>query len=428
MTMRELITIERSRLLQWALALLIGGAPVWMVLVVWDFASQREAWQIFVRSNSFAIPLIEFIVTLIAMSTGFSPLLAIGKLPRLTKIALLFWLLIVVSTSFQQDNDYLGAAIGSMKLFFAALFFLALVELRRTGNEKLFNVIWVNVGVGIVIYFLLWMLFIGITSPTGEEWVIQVPGVNNVRHIGHFAFAGFCAAIVCLMLFQNHADILWRWVFPIFLATLCLGMALWTGSRGPTLAMLLSMSVVVALGSGFRRQLCSFFVTAALLSTSIVALLPVPHPIYGLFGATGIVDLEAGASHDASSGRTKIWIETIDKIQEKPLFGWGLEQFSASGPNDTIGMRHPHNFPLQLLFSGGIVCSLLAALIAFSSLRNWQWPYRNGIGLAGTGCVAGLVFYSMYDGTLFFSYPIMLFLLAIATSINPSEQQYALDK
>ena len=40
------------------------------------------------------------------------------------------------------------------------------------------------------------MFHISVTEPAGDEWVIQVPGVVNVRHIGHFAFAGFCAGLL----------------------------------------------------------------------------------------------------------------------------------------------------------------------------------------------------------------------------------------
>lgn len=72
--------------------------------------------------------------------------------------------------------------------------------------------------------------------------------------------------------------------------------------------------------------------------------------------------------------------------------------------------------------------ALLAALVAFPTLRSWQWPFIHGIGLAGAGCAAGVIVYSMYDGALFFSYPIMIFLLAIASAVNPQEKQPGPDR
>ncbi len=424
------VTIETEwpRLMRLTAAALIGCAPVWMVLLVWDFTDQRSAWQIFVRSNSFAIPLIELAFLLIVMARGFSPVQAISDLPKLTKIAALAWLTIAATISFRTGSDHLAALIGLMKLFIASLFLLALVALRRNGNGRLFSNIWFGVGCGTVIYAALWLVHIAITTPTGEEWVILVPGVNNVRHIGHFAFSGFFAAIACLILLRDNNNLLVRWGPPVLLAALSMGLALWPGSRGPTLAIAAGMAVIWLLGSGFRRQLGLFFGASLILSLGVVALLPVPHPIYGIFGATGVADVEAPAGHDASSGRNELWRQTFEKIEERPWLGWGVEQFSAFGPKDSLGTRHPHNFLLQISFSGGLVSALLALLIMCSALRYWRWPHGYGIGLVGIGGFVGIIVYSMYDGALFFSYPIMIFLLAIASAVKPLEKQPGRDR
>lgn len=399
-----------------------------MVLLIWDMTAERSGWQTFIRSNSYIVSFMEFVFILIAMAAGFSPLRSITKLPWLTKVAVLLWLPIMIIISFQPGNDYLAAATGFMKLFFAVLFLLALVELRHIFTDNLFVSIWLGVGCGAAVYVLLWIIHMAVTQPSGENWVIFVPGVNNVRHIGHFAFAGFFAGVVSFISFRNRERFFWRWCVPVSLSALCFGLALWTGSRGPTLAATSGMIVVILFGDGVRKQLCLFFVTSALIATACVAVLPVPHPIYGIFGATGVADLGANVAHDTSSGRTTLWYDTFEKIQEKPIFGWGLEQFSAFGPKDSLGMRHPHNYPLQILFSGGVFSVLVMILIAFTSLRRWRWPDKRGIGLPGTGCVAGMIVYSMYDGALFFSYPIMIFLLAIATSISSLEPTPANDK
>jgi len=84
---------------------------------------------------------------------------------------------------------------------------------------------------------------------------------------------------------------------------------------------------------------------------------------------------------------------------------------------------HPHNFPLQLMFSGGIVSVLLVLMIFIPSLKRWKWPCVNGQNAAGVGGVIGILVYSMYDGALYFSYPIIIFVIAIATSIPPSTPQ-----
>ena len=410
---------EQTWLFKAVAAALIGGAPVWMVLLIGDLTDRRGGWPIFLRSNSLVVPFLEFVIIMVTMAVGFSPFQAIGQLPRLTKIAVVLWTAVSVVISFQQGNDYLGAIIGFLKLFLAGLFLLALVELRRASHDKLFATIWFSVGCAVPAYILLWSVQIAVTGTAGKEWVIQIPGVNNVRHVGHFAFAGFFAGVACLITFRDHASAFWRWCIPVFFASSALGLALWTGSRGPTLAMMAAIAVVLLLGTGFRRQLSLFFASSALIATVIVAYLPIPHPVYGISGATGVADVEAGPSHDGSSGRTKLWTESIEKIKQKPVFGWGVGQFSEFGPTDTLGMLHPHNFPLQLLFQGGVISVLLSILIVIPALRRWSWPDVQDIGLSGTGSVAGFIVYSMYDGALYFSYPIMIFLLAIATSVRP---------
>jgi O-antigen ligase len=411
---------EQTWLFRSVAAVLIGGAPVWMVLMIGDLTDRRGGWPIFIRSNSLVVPFLEFVLIMIAMAVGFSPFQAIRKLPRLTKIAISIWILVSAIVSFQQGNDYLSAIIGFMKLFLAGLFLLALVELRRATQDKLFATIWFGIGCAVPAYILLWSVLIAITGAESDLWFVQIPGVNNIRHVGHFAFAGFFAGVACLISFRDNANAFWRWCVPMFFASSALGLALWTGSRGPTLAVTAGMALVILLGAGFRRQLCLFFASSALIATAVVANLPIPHPTYGITRATGIADVEADASHDESSGRTKLWTASIEKIKQKPVFGWGVGQFSEFGPTDWLGMLHPHNFLLQLLFQGGVVSVLLSIFVVAPALRCWGCPNLQGIGLAGTGSVAGIIVYSMYDGALYFSYPIMIFLLAIATSVRPS--------
>lgn len=426
--MGEMTESNRARSLQLMAAIIIGGTPIWTVLFIWDFSDRQGGWPIFVRSNSLVAPMIELIIVLIVMATGFSPLQAIKKLPIWTKVALAFWLPITIATSFRAGNDHLLAILGFMKLFCAALFLLALIELRRKCNGSFFAATWFAIGCAVPVYILLWLIQMAITNPTGNDWITQIPGVNNIRHVGHFAFAGFFAGVASLILLRNDASVFRRWCVPVFFSSLGLALALWTGSRGPVLAVASGITVTIFVGSGFRRELGLFFAATTIIAATAVINLPVPHPIYGITGATGIADMEADASHDASSGRTQLWQGTTEKIQQKPFFGWGLEQFSAFGPDETIGMMHPHNYPLQLLFSGGFVSALLAALMAFPALRSWRWPFMQDIGLVGTGCVAGIIVYSMYDGALFFSYPIMIFLLAIASAVHPQEMLSEPDK
>jgi hypothetical protein len=164
-----------------------------------------------------------------------------------------------------------------------------------------------SIGAGTLLSTLLWAIHIFFNSPQDGEWISRIPGVNNVRHIGHFAFAGVTAGLVCLITMRDRANIWLLWMLPISVGAVSLGLSLWTGSRGPLLASLVAVTATFFLAAGHRKTIAKFFAASALLSTTVVAILPVPHPIYGIAEATGMADVTAKAGHDTSSGRTALW-------------------------------------------------------------------------------------------------------------------------
>lgn len=68
-------------------AILVGLLPAWMVLAPPDITSDPEGWQVFVRVKSFAVPLVQMISILLAMSGSFSPFRAVLEMPVISKLA-----------------------------------------------------------------------------------------------------------------------------------------------------------------------------------------------------------------------------------------------------------------------------------------------------------------------------------------------------
>lgn len=398
-------------------AVIVGLLPIWMVLLPLDITSQPKGWQIFVRANSFAVPIIQLIFVLLAMGSVFSPLRAIKQLPKISIAAILAWLCIASFSTFQAGNDILAGAIGFFKLMLAGLFFLALVDARKALGKWFLLAFWISIGCGALLYILIWAFHIFVNSPQGDDWITRIPGVNNVRHLGHFAFASVIAGLFVLIDYHNNAHKSLRFAVPVLFGAAGLGLALWTGSRGPLLAAVLAIFSTFCVSSGSRRRVATFFISSAIVATAVVAVLPLPHPAYGISQATGFADVQGEG--DASSGRMELWKGTIAKISERPVFGWGVNQFGKSGTAKPDEFLHPHNFPLQFIFSGGLLSVLLILLMLAPALRLWTWPYRAGTSAAGVGGVVGLLVYSLYDGVLYFSYPTTLFLVCIATSVAP---------
>ena len=410
-------------------ALLIGLMPVWMVLLPLDMTSTPDSWQVFLRAFSFAVPVVQLIFILFAMHKYHSPFRAIAQLPGWTKAALLVWLIVASFLSFQPDKDHLQAAIGLAKLVVAGLFFLALIDMARALVSRFILALWICLGFGTLLYLLLWTVHILMVSPQGDEWVIRVPGVNNVRHTGYFAFASVIAGLFTLLSFHDSPNLYRRWGLPMLFALAGLAMALWTGSRGPLLASLVAFAATFGAAAANRKIVATLFISSALAAAVLVSVMPVPHPIFGIAGATGWADVSAvSAGADASSGRKELWAGTVDRIAQRPVTGWGLAQFAKFGTSKPDTFFHPHNFPLQLLFSSGISGALLLCLTFIPALRRWGWPYTKGPGAAGVGGVMGMMVYSLYDGALHFSYPIMIFIVAIASSIAPAPTQREPDR
>ena len=410
---------DRTTIVSSLAAISIGFMPVWMVLLPLDITSDPENWQIFVRGNFLAVTLVEMLFVLAAMLGVFSPFNAIKQLPTLSKIAILIWISVTCLVSFQPGKDDLATFIGLLRLLSAALFFLALISLKNSLGPSFMISLWQAIGLGFLLYVGLWSFHIYINAPQGDDWVTRIPGVNNVRHTGHFAFAGICAGLFGLISLQGGRHVWSKWALVVSFGSTGLGLALWTGSRGPFLASLTAVLVTFCVAAEHRKKIAGFFVLSALAATAVVSLLPVPHQIYGIYGATGAADIAEIDQADGSSGRTELWSGTMDKILERPIFGWGLNQFDASGPSKPAHFFHPHNSPLQIMFSGGIVSILLVVFMIFPALRRWSWPYTGGSSAAGVGAVVGILVYSLYDGALYFGYPIMIFLVAVVSSIAP---------
>ena len=63
-----------------------------------------------------------------------------------------------------------------------------------------------------------------------------------------------------------------------------------------------------------------------------------------------------GEALESLSGRTFIWLETIDAVWDEPYFGFGVRSFADYGPQiANVQLVHAHNEILQTIFAYGVV-------------------------------------------------------------------------
>ncbi len=106
----------------------------------------------------------------------------------------------------------------------------------------------------------------------------------------------------------------------------------------------------------------------------------------------------------AVNDRYRMWLEALDRIGERPLFGYGMgngvsQEILADGG---IKAPHTHNLILELLLTGGFIAFLIMLLIGLKVVKNGVELMRNGygysfwigfavVGFAATFCIQGMV-------------------------------------
>jgi len=123
------------------------------------------------------------------------------------------------------------------------------------------------------------------------------------------------------------------------------------------------------------------------------------------------------------SGRYEIWEYAINKIMERPFFGYGPNGFAIIAFNDVdyvkgVPYAQPHNFIVQFLFEYGIVGTLLfLSLIGMLALHCKKKLFKtrnNNLMFSGLPII-GLTAVGMVDGS--FYHPVIVFYLILAFAI-----------
>lgn len=406
--------------------ILLALTPAILILLPWDFGPDSTEFRAFMRTTKLPTTVVEFCFVLLAMSSGFAPAAALLSLPRLAKLGLAMLTAGSVWTTLGVAVVPTAAVIGLIKFFAHLMFGLAIAHQLRGWSIELRNLVWPAIGLGVVGFCLLWGANIIFYHPVGNDWLRLVPSLTTMRSAGPYALASFCAGIGMFHVSSDGRVGRHHLTAGVFFGSLGLALACWTGTRGAVVAIFIA-SVVALLIFPPRRQLVTMLLASTVIGVTVAAALPVVHPSYGIARMLGML-VGPDSADSLSSGRFEIWMNMLGKMELRPVLGWGIDQFRFSFPDATKSIRHPHNGVMQLVFSTGLwgVCAAIMTAISFGRniVRNFTQPHQ----AASAAFMIGAFSYGLYDGIFYFTYPIMILLVAGACLVVTTPPPAANDR
>lgn len=235
-------------------------------------------------------------------------------------------------------------------------------------------------------------------------------------------------ASVMSLLFIPYAAILWkreRRGLVFLTGILILSALFFLSSDASTLS--LSAGIVVCILIFYMKK-----TGMILLAVSIVAAFLAMPTLTSTFLKPPPVENFKENTHSSADHRKLIWQFVNDRIDEKPLWGWGMDS-SRDIPNGDIHLLptmeilplHPHNAALQIRLELGMPgIALIVAIILsvfFSMVSSRQTPFTNAVcsGVISSYAMIGSISYGVWQNW-WIAFAWMLF--AIVTVITEEKE------
>lgn len=396
----------RLNLLPW---FLIAAAPVIFAAMTWNPIAETNSIHAAVRLFGLPIAALELCVVLIVFGIGWRPIHHFRSLSSAAQPLLAFLVLIAFSTAVlapKPASALLWTYLSLMHLLFG--FAVAFLVSRAEADER--RLIWPSIVAGLCGFWLLVIVFVNLPHPPSFDWRYLGLGVSNVRQLGFYSAVGTAAALGLAVQRGGRETLLW-----VAAGALVLSIAFWSGSRGALLALAAAVCLVLTM----VRQIRTFRTAAIVLATAALAaglslLQPPPDHHYGVerLGRS----LSGRSLNELGSHRVDLWLDAWNAFLSRPFFGYGEGQVGWVVPQGDALYLHPHNIYLQLLLQWGIVGTSVALALALILFRHSHVSASRNIieALPAILVMLTLVIFSLYDGSLFHTYPMMMFAFSVA--------------
>lgn len=396
---------KASRVHLWFSIVLFLAAP-FFALFTWPLWPDVGA----VRSLSLPVVACQVVLILLACRAGFSPWLAWCGLSPLTRTASAIWMALALLAAFSAQSSSVAALFLFMGTALHGLLGLAVYDRALAGWLKRQDFLYLTIALGAFAYGVIAIVCVmAVRGSPGFNWFYFGLGVSHVRQIG---FYGLTLTGIAAGLIANRSGV----ARPILLVGLLTGgwcLVGWSGGRAAFGAAIASSTLLLLLAGTDRRRAFRLFVACG-IGGLLLSQATAPAPGWG--AGTILKRTVPGDKQDFSTGRTIVWRETWQRIEDRPVIGHGQGQFIYEVRVIPMPINHPHNALLQFLYQWGFAGTIALFFTMLSSCLMILNAGREKLrpALPGIGAFSGLILMSQLEGSLYHAFPVMIVVICLA--------------
>ncbi|MCJ7730080.1 MAG: O-antigen ligase family protein [Sedimentisphaerales bacterium] len=248
--------------------------------------------------------------------------------------------LLAVSYSWTTAPNYGFRKLGLFAIFNTICLILGVSVVRSTTDARKIA-LWF----GILVFFMSISMLVSPSYMMGYKWQIRQTFAETSP--GNAAYP-LAVGAVCSFIWLERGKRFMFLVVPIWLVTFVATYK--TGSRSMIVQLLIGTVILGLMYKGSNRKIRGAMIL-------VVMLVAVPLLIsYGrTVGGRILGIIQDPAYWLEHSERPFLWSESVKGFYQKPLFGHGVGAFAMNVKGADI-IVYPHNFFLEVLYEGGLVC------------------------------------------------------------------------
>lgn len=367
------------------------------------------------------------------------PFIALGPLDLGVVGLLAVWSVVLSRTVAENPST---ADLHLLRLGLAFLLGVSAYYGMKNYQHRFSNTVYralLVAAIGIIPMVLVFIYAQEESRSMGDSIAWYLPGIGAVRLFGiiYEVAIAVCIGLLVTAKSKRRQALLLGVVFLLWVTLF------WSGSRGAFLSLLLSTALVSVFYRAQAAKIWLVFVVSGVAGALASLLLWVPEgPSFGLMNMLNSVARED--ANAISAGRLERWLDVIILIQQQPLVGYGLNQFSnmwdyyvgsdiregVSGPLPLyfLSYRHVHNIVLEALFSWGLIGgagALILLLKAWLTAAKRIWVALPAHKLPAFYALNALLFHSNLTGIYIFAHSLfyMAIFFGICLAPNPAQNR-----